>query len=1492
MSILKFSDLIEDDGIVEKLDSQLEGLEASIKKKAKALRGSLSLVSPEDSESVNKYAKEVEMLKKSIKLLEKAKEQNNKVKKKAADLTGKELIALEQEREALRKNRAEAKAIAKIKDSIAGSTENLRAKLSLVTIQWAKLTEEERENTVRGQRLVRVKKDITEELKRVEKQTGDTRRNVGNYTESVKEAIRELEKEKAALTGNVSGLKKQQKELKEGSKEWVAYERKIREAENSLESINNELEGTDLTPKGGDEGGLLSGVDLNIPNLEGASGGGPLGSIASTAGSVLTKLGPIGLAIGGIIASVGALGGVVLDVEKRFTALRGEIQKTTGATGQELETLTIQTVAFAETFDAEQGELIRAQNTLMKEFNLTATEAGVILEKGFLSGANAQGDLLDSIQEYSTQLKASGGDAEDLITILDKSGKEGIFSDKGVDVVKEFGLRIREQSKATQDAIENAFGGDFADKLFEGINNGSITSVDALKIVSKQMKDTEIPANKLQTVIADVFGGAGEDAGLSFIQNLGDIGDGFDDIVDKSNPLVQAQERQLALQKELADEQNQIAEDALGAGATLDDLVLKIQIGFYRALGGIINFFQEFKNELVAGFNFIAAPINLVIGLVETFKKAFSGDFGGAFDSLKDTLGGYFDDVTFGLFSAEKATVKLTAAQKELNRVSARTEKLTNKVRKAVQEEAVDINNKINALEDNNLTEEQRQELMDELLLKYPELQDQILDEAGNLKDLTEVRKLFNQEIINEAVARAKAAQQQALVQQLIDNELKSIQLRGEGNDNGGFGVGNLFNQINLDAAEKAIENAKNDLNSLSSTYEEVNEKLKEELGGVDFGGGFNALEKSASNAEIELKKVNGEIEATNKLLRGEALSENDKRFITDQQIKNLRNLSKEEVDNIFISLDARKQASEQIINDTTKQKEILLGLNNEETEAEIANNKKKGDSAKGLAKTKIDLEEEIRKRKAKLIADDELKEIELLQIQIDSDKKRFEELLKLENDPVRRQQLIQISGLIEEERNLKIKEIQDKFSLQRLNDKIEAQQKEADISLQQLELSLRQQGENELTITREITARKIEILQEEINLRKTLGGEALNGLIALELELQKVQEGRAQNEVNAIRNLESSQVQGQIDEVERQIKDQNDLISELGEEVSQKELDRLKELSNQRFELRKRDIEDEYDFLLSQVEKGSLEEQKIIQEKNNAIANLEYENGQEIKSINEQTAEANKKVWQDFANDLRDVLLQIADRLEEVYSRALKVAEDNLDKQSDKVDDARTRANQGLSNQLAFEKKEQARRESEVIAAQKRLEKVQKAKALYTSYSSNASNPSVKNPIAKTLRDFAILEAITAGFEKGGYTGDMGTKEVAGVVHGKEFVVDAKTTKDLGLGRNTSMDDFRSKFLDNGNLYNFAKERINQKGVELVEQRSRFEKENKKVKSSSEIEGLRKDFIELKEFQMSQPTQTVDIKKIAENILEFVETQELNGVKKVNRFKVEKRRF
>jgi hypothetical protein len=89
----------------------------------------------------------------------------------------------------IRTNERVVMANTKAQQANQGSIEQLRAQLSQVTNQWSKLSKEERENTDAGQKLVAQKLKLTEELKRLEKQTGDTRRNVGNYSEGVKEAL-------------------------------------------------------------------------------------------------------------------------------------------------------------------------------------------------------------------------------------------------------------------------------------------------------------------------------------------------------------------------------------------------------------------------------------------------------------------------------------------------------------------------------------------------------------------------------------------------------------------------------------------------------------------------------------------------------------------------------------------------------------------------------------------------------------------------------------------------------------------------------------------------------------------------------------------------------------------------------------------------------------------------------------------------------------------------------------------------------------------------------------------------------------------------------------------------------------------------------------------------------------------------------------------------------------------------------------------------------
>jgi hypothetical protein len=293
-----------------------------------------------------------------------------------------------------------------------------------------------------------------------------------------------------------------------------------------------------------------------------------------------------------------------VDVVKEFGAeiaqtvqeignLRSSINTLTGATGEELDQLTVGVSSLAKTFNKEYDEVLFASNALSKQMGISQQEALRLIEQGFLSGADASGEFLDQVKEYAPQFKEAGLSASEFIGQISQSVTTGVFSDKGADVVKEFGLRIREQTKATKDAMYAAFGPEFTQEILDGVNNGSLTSVEALRKISQQMNDTQIPAAQLQTVIADVFGGPGEDAGIEYLKSLKNVGTSVDDLVDKTNVYTQRQQSLLASQKELATSQNDLTKELEAGGTIIDTLTNKAMTVLYSLLASLAVTFKE-----------------------------------------------------------------------------------------------------------------------------------------------------------------------------------------------------------------------------------------------------------------------------------------------------------------------------------------------------------------------------------------------------------------------------------------------------------------------------------------------------------------------------------------------------------------------------------------------------------------------------------------------------------------------------------------------------------------------------------------------------------------------------------------------------------------------------------------------------------------------------------------------------------------------------------
>lgn len=93
---------------------------------------------------------------------------------------------------------------------------------------------------------------------------------------------------------------------------------------------------------------------------------------------------------------------------------------------------------------------------LMDQFGLSGEEAFNLIAQGAQNGLDKNGDLLDSINEYSVHFKSLGLDAEDMFNSFANGADAGTFSvDKLGDAVKEFGIRVKDESDSTMQAFKD-----------------------------------------------------------------------------------------------------------------------------------------------------------------------------------------------------------------------------------------------------------------------------------------------------------------------------------------------------------------------------------------------------------------------------------------------------------------------------------------------------------------------------------------------------------------------------------------------------------------------------------------------------------------------------------------------------------------------------------------------------------------------------------------------------------------------------------------------------------------------------------------------------------------------------------------------------------------------------------------------------------------------------------------------------------------------------
>lgn len=222
---------------------------------------------------------------------------------------------------------------------------------------------------------------------------------------------------------------------------------------------------------------------------------------------------------------------------ENFDDIAESIQEVSSQLGDmendELINITESAIGLRDTFDFDVKESIRAVKMMMDQFGLTSDQAFNLIAQGAQNGLDKNGDLLDTINEYSVHFNQIGMDADDMFNVLLKGTNAGTFSvDKLGDAVKEFAIRIKDGTAdealktlgLNVDDVKRRFaeGGEVGKQAYQEINQALFN-----------VKDT----NEQFSLGVTMYGTMFEDLGADGVQSLSNLNGIMDMNINSMNQI-------------------------------------------------------------------------------------------------------------------------------------------------------------------------------------------------------------------------------------------------------------------------------------------------------------------------------------------------------------------------------------------------------------------------------------------------------------------------------------------------------------------------------------------------------------------------------------------------------------------------------------------------------------------------------------------------------------------------------------------------------------------------------------------------------------------------------------------------------------------------------------------------------------------------------------------------------------------------------------------
>jgi phage-related minor tail protein len=504
------------------------------------------------------------------------------------------------------------------------SVEGLRARIAALTAESNKMDLNSEEFTKAQEELDKLNDTLIE----IGKDRSDFRANVGNYGSAVQ-----------GFEDHIESLKSKLNTLDLHSEEFKKTRAEIDETTQALGRLQTGVGG--IEGKLNEFGNKLSGINSSFSNL-GTSIKGVFGTAA---------------VIGGVVALTTA----VVKLKNELDKAREQVATLTGAQGNTLDRLTAKVTATASTWDKDLNEVLITSNTVAKQFGLSATEATDLIQKGFVNGADATGNFLADLTEFAPQFDNLGLSASEAIAIMSQQPESGVFSNKGIDALKNAGTILQQMpdnAKAAIDAI-----GLSGKELQKQIQDGTITSFQAVQQISAQLSKLPENSKAASEAISTIFGGAGEDAGRAYLETLKDVETDLDKLTESADDFAKANLQIVEAQERI----NLLFNQILGSGGNTFRSLKGAALEFVAdaldvTINGIIdtiNYFRQLYNESIifrAGVQYIKVTFqnlwaaikvifNQMVDSLQSIGKILRATFTGNFDEIPGLVADAFKTV-------------------------------------------------------------------------------------------------------------------------------------------------------------------------------------------------------------------------------------------------------------------------------------------------------------------------------------------------------------------------------------------------------------------------------------------------------------------------------------------------------------------------------------------------------------------------------------------------------------------------------------------------------------------------------------------------------------------------------------------------------------------------------------------------------------------------------------------------------------------------------